>query len=485
MSKLEAVRNWRLEARQEDSPLIFFRNDFERITDGHIHYVLGRKGTGKSAISRYIENIHRDNFYATVKTLEDFPYAENYRLTDDSFENPYRYISVWKYYIYCALCTLLSKDESISPKIRKYLKKHINASDPISKWTSIKVSLNVFNIGGGEFELSRDIFDPKVPIGRRVALFEESLALVKTNSEFFILFDQLDEGFSEIVLEKRRQPFIELVTGLLKSVSSVTSFGKSIGIKIVPIVFLRNDIFDLVTDPNKSKWFSQSIDLTWSNDDIRRLLIHRINHSDNEQLISNDDSWTTTWRQIFHPHQVKTFNRRKNQSIFSFISKQTLNRPRDFVFYISKCAEIAISRDNIKITGPIVRNSAYPFFSDWLLEDLIGEIVPLIPDIHFVVNVLRNVGKRVFTIDEFENSWEKLQKSHDSVFALAQGPQDYGISGKSKITYILNILFWYGIIGNLTENGILMSRIRKSKAIFHPNQRIIVHHGLCRTLGYY
>ena len=56
----ESADNWRLDSKLEDNNRYFFHTAIvEKIMQGRISYIIGRKGTGKTAISEYMINLKK------------------------------------------------------------------------------------------------------------------------------------------------------------------------------------------------------------------------------------------------------------------------------------------------------------------------------------------------------------------------------------------------------------------------------------------
>jgi len=72
----EISENWRLEAKEEDNNRYFYYfPDIPRMLNGQKTYVVGRKRTGKTAISEYIANLDKreENIYTEKLKFKNFP----------------------------------------------------------------------------------------------------------------------------------------------------------------------------------------------------------------------------------------------------------------------------------------------------------------------------------------------------------------------------------------------------------------------------
>jgi hypothetical protein len=119
---LEEIRNWKLEAKFEDTERYFYEfAAVEKLLTGDRFFVIGRKGTGKTAISEFIRKIHKHDTFSEKLTFKNFPFNELYSRPNAQYTMPNQFISLWKYIIYSFICRLMAKNEAIDPEIRSSL----------------------------------------------------------------------------------------------------------------------------------------------------------------------------------------------------------------------------------------------------------------------------------------------------------------------------------------------------------------------------
>ena len=74
---------------------------YEKILTGKKRYIIGRKGTGKSAILQKLRlqaNSDATSFYSDI-SLRDFPLNDFKALGDRSLQDKSKYVSAWKFLI--------------------------------------------------------------------------------------------------------------------------------------------------------------------------------------------------------------------------------------------------------------------------------------------------------------------------------------------------------------------------------------------------
>ncbi len=70
---------------------------WENIVLNNTYYVIGRKGTGKSAIYNWIANRQIEkNILISNLSFKNFPFEKLLKLSDDDFSRPNQYQSIWK-----------------------------------------------------------------------------------------------------------------------------------------------------------------------------------------------------------------------------------------------------------------------------------------------------------------------------------------------------------------------------------------------------
>ena len=87
------VSKWKLEAAEEESKRYFFHlSEVNSLENGDNSIVIGRKGTGKTAICRYFEQNISYNRSTIKLSFKEFPFNLLYDLDDKDFTVPSQYI---------------------------------------------------------------------------------------------------------------------------------------------------------------------------------------------------------------------------------------------------------------------------------------------------------------------------------------------------------------------------------------------------------
>ena len=470
MDFLEEIReNWKLDAKTENNERYFYHTkEVQRITDGKRSYVIGRKGTGKTAISQFISKISDAEVFTETLSFKNFPFNELYGLKNDGHTAPNQYITLWKYIIYSHTCKMMARNENITSEIQLQLKK-LYAPEPtsslqrwIKKWTAHDFSLNVLGTGAKVAFKETTSNDSWI---EKVDALEEVIATYIDQAKYYIIFDELDEDFKNILDSKQHENYTHLLTGLFKAVQSIKGTFNDERFRIFPVIFLRDDIYDILTDPDKTKWDDFKIDLEWNHSKIKDLIAFRISRAidvDTPPL-----SFHSAWSHLFSSNTLRAHNSSREGSAFDVMAKCTHMRPRDFIKYIQACASSYEGNGRI----PIDRiRSIESNFSSYLKRELTDEIHGIIPEISAVFDAITQVRKQTFSYKDFQGAFEKKV-------------EDGAITRTKDVNFVLKVLFIFNVIGNQPrQKNQTVFRYLTGDAEVNLQENFVVHRGLLKAL---
>lgn len=472
MGILEEIEDWKLEAKLEDNERYFFHTrTVDRIVTGKKLYVIGRKGTGKTAITENLISQNDPMIFSQKLTFKNFPFNKFYELQDKGYTAPNQYITLWKYLIYSTTCKLLVGNHSVPAEVRDNLQKLFNDDisnalpNAVARWTGFKFDVKVLATGvafAANKEHSKNENDNWID---RVEILEKFLLQYLGESKYLIIFDELDEDYKDIIDPEKHKRYTELLTGLFKAAQDIRAkFSK---LAFFPVIFLRDDIYEILQDPDKTKWTDYKIDLDWDKPSIQNMLAFRISRAlDPEGEIL---PFNKAWQRIIGNGAVKYGNQKKlEMSVFDYITRSSLMRPRDYIRYLQICAEKAADKHLDKITPAIVAD-ADTGFSNHLRSELEDEIHGVIPDIHRILDLFTVLRKQTIRIEDFKQIFDGAVSD-----------------GKVKTTdfpFVLQILFHFSVIGNQPKQQThQVFRYKDKDARLNMKENIIVHRGLFRSL---
>ena len=466
---LKEVSEWKLEAKLEDAIKYFLPvPETDLIKSGKKSYVIGRKGTGKTAIVSYLSGVSNNSFSSEKLSFKNFPFNELYRLENEQYTKPNQYITLWKYIIYSTIVRMMAGRPKVDPLLRKKIRKvypEPNASDLkglLKKWTAGDFSISVL---GNGFSFA-NWFGKKgnTDWRERVDHLEEFIKKNCDSSVYLVMFDELDEDYKEMMEKFIDGGYIHLLTSLFKAVQDIRSIMDREGKHVFPIVFLRDDIFDLITDADKTKWRDLTTTLDWSLPEIKNLMKYRIEKAAG---VTNPD-FLETWHTLFDDISVPYAAGRKSLHSLDFITRSTQGRPRDYIHYLQVCAASQLENGGGRIDKKTVV-SADKIYSNYLKSELTDEIHGVIPDIGNVFRVLSQIRKWILSVDEFTEVFDEYVEK--------------GLIQSKDAGMILQTLFYFSVIGNVSRNHqVHIFRHEHPEAVLNFSENIVIHRGLMKSL---
>lgn len=475
----EISENWKVEAKQEDNLRYFFHiREAEKILHGEKFYVIGRKGSGKSAISQYVLNLCNENnakgykVFTEQLSFKNFPFNELYSLQNGKYTKPNQYITIWKYIIYSCICRLMVRNQNIEEELRLVLEKLYptttikSLSRLIDCWTTKEFGAQVMGTGGN-LKVDRISTFSGLSWIDKTNILEDIIEEYIDDANYYVIFDELDEDYRVFDSSEERTQYIDLITSLFKAVQDIKSIFRGRKNVVCPIIFLRDDIYMLIKDTDKNKWGDFKVSLEWDETKLKSLLAYRISKAinpDGEIL-----SFEAAWNSIFSKQTINLGgNSRHKTDLFHYITLSTQLRPRDYIKYMQVCAEYTLLNGETLITANTVKR-VDKGFSNYLKDEIVDEVHAQLPDILVIFSIISQIRKWNFSINEFKDTYLQYYKK--------------GTVQNENVDYILQLLFNFSIIGNRPKNKtISFFRYINPDARFNFNENIVVHRGLFKAL---
>ncbi|MDO9693774.1 MAG: cold shock domain-containing protein [Candidatus Latescibacteria bacterium] len=466
---IDEISRWKRDAKSEDNDRYFWHvREVDQIAQGDKYFVIGRKGSGKTAICEYFNRITQPDVFAETLSFKNFPFNELYGQKNTKYTAPNQFITLWKYLIYSTVCRMMLKNESVDSNIRSLLESLYKDNSPLSRrvgqWVGKEFGMSLF---GMSIKVSRkDITAEPNSWIDQVDFLEDLIIHYAGTATYYVLFDALDEDYRDIINASQYEQYTSLITSLFKAVQDVRAnlpgFGST---GVFPIIFLRDDIYELVQDSDKNKWGDFKVDLNWDYNKIQKVMAFRISRAldpDCDQVMSFD----AAWGKLFGSKHIRVGGRRNRIPTFDFIARSTLLRPRDFVAYLQNCAQYAVEEG--KVISPSVIKKVDKGFSNYLRDELTDELFAILPDISHIFDAISQLRKWNFSIKEFEEAYnEKLRK---------------GLVNQTSFDFVVQSLYLFSVIGNTPYVGRYIFRYQNREARLNYNERIVVHRGLFKAL---
>jgi hypothetical protein len=471
---IKEISDWQIEAKSEDNERYFFHlTEANEILHGRKNYVVGRKGTGKTAISEHITKIGggTNGIFTEKLSFKFFPFNELYGLNDEKYTLPNQYITIWKYLIYSFVCRMMLKNSNINESVREELSLSYNL-EPITnltvvveEWTSAKFEVIDRN------KITK-LDNSLISWIEKVRILENIIIKYLDDAKYYVIFDELDEDYRDVKDKGQATKYNYLLTSLFKAVQDIRNVIRPYKKQLIPIIFLRDDIYTIIKDPDKNKWSDLRIDIDWDENKIKKLLAFRISRAFDKN-ISQPLSFNDAWLKFFENKPVSMGNRQqRSMPIFEYITKSTHLRPRDFVKFLQACAKEAVE-SNRKIITPTIVRRVDKAFSNYLKNEIIDEIQAVLPEIDTVFQIISQLGKQTFKADEFKTIYSSYLNNN----TLQEG----------NVNDVLQKLFDFGVLGNQAKNPNVQPvfRYKNREARLNTNENLIVHRGLLKSLQLY
>ncbi len=460
------------------------------------YFVIGRKGTGKSALYTWINNrsLEKGHLCSNVK-LGDFPVEKLYGLKDPSFALPYQYQTICKNMILNEMAKLIVNDEyhianEQYNSLRDYISKSIGTDlddcfrQTIQKAKQINGSLSINGLGlcaeSGDSETYN--YHCNEEMSHVNTILQDTIIkyLISYNncekSHFLVQIDGLDENYNQITTNSDRSyDYLQFLISLMKANYSINQIIHQKCNDIARcIIYIRSDIFNIIHgyDAESARWEQYSETLSWvveghrwQHNDLRSLINRRIYAS--LGAMTNDG-----FSQVFHYKAIDIEYRKRHgnrdngniyeKNIFKYIVNRSFHRPRDIIQFCIKIQEESCKEGTLNFKA---FNLAEREYSLWFLSEITNEIAPKISNYKVLFAFLRTLGSKPTTITTFRNLYENYEE----------------IIGMNS-TELLNYLYDTGIISNINDKGEWFSIVRNEKSRLNPDIKIILHPGFWKGL---
>jgi len=444
-------------------------------------FVIGRKGTGKSAIYNWINQVQND-YDALVSNLsfKDFPFEKLLKLSDDNFSKPNQYQSIWRNIILTEIAVLIVTDQKCEPdenfrQLRQYVDLVFgqNLTD-LHKQITTKVEKNTVGLSyvallssenSQSFTLGNGL-DNITTLNRMLETCIRNYLKCKGTMRYIVQFDQLDDNYNQYI---ENTGFFQSIISLFKAAYDINQTFRSENIPAKTVVYLRSDIFYKINqfDAESARWDQFRYHLNWSivnrtdwqNPRLLKLINKRISNSLPE--ISSENIFDL----IFNNENVNIVSNGKKEDVFKYIIARTFHRPRDVIQFCIKIKEQASTMNKYYYQTIINGEKEY---SLWLLSELSNEIAPQIKEIDTLYEFIRLLGTGTYSLTDFKLKYAKFQGK------IAIDAED-----------LLNILYNSGVIINISRGSgpsMLFSVIRNDRSVFNRDLRFFIHKGVRKGL---
>lgn len=402
---------------------------FQRLSSGDKAYVIGRKGSGKTAIFR--ESSDARVGHATIKLdFENYSWPVHMQIREEGVPEEASYVASWKFTFLVNVCKawLESAPLDVAQEALEMISKIFGGSDPdplevlIDKFRRLRKVEFPTPLGGVGIELDEKGAAPPAALAQSISLWNEKLQNFVVRSfvqaPFSVLVDRLDDGWDGS--EQARS----LLAGALKAARSINiACGRPHHAAPV-IVFLRSDIFDALQFNDKNKIQAAIEYLDWTEESLAKIVATRIDASLKTGL---DDAWAA----VFTQEEM-----RQRSKVRNYIIRRTMHRPRDMVAFCNACKDSAVKQGHA-IVGRDDVYEAERAYSKHIYDELDDETHKQLPRFREIMQTLRDVNLHRFRFED----WLKACQTRNGNVGEGEARQD------------LKVLFDYSVVGVQRKGG--------------------------------
>jgi hypothetical protein len=405
-------------------------------------FIIGRKGSGKSAVYQKITKEPKGNAKSIGFTFADYPWQHHAKQKQIGVPDEECYRESWKYFICLMFCKLLLKTRDSIPQdssatealdtIEAFLRDSYGSLNPnLSKiftpGQQIKISgkLSVFGVGGEVGTIPVEHL-PKFYSEINQNIIACILKCVPRNIKYYICFDELDIGF-----EPENVDYLRRLIGLIRAARYVNQQCLQADLQAGVIVLLRDDIWHTLRFEDKNKITQGHLsEIKWSQGDgphcLKRLMERRFG-----EVLGKDH---VSWDDVFN--ETKTMAQFKSK--YDYICRRTFLRPRDLIQFSNKILEaFKLAPSDAGFEAEHVKN-AEKNYSAYFMQELEDELHKHSASYDRYFDVLKSLINVSFTLDEFESAWQ----SKRAQFNADENPEQ-----------ALKALFEFSVVGFLAAGG--------------------------------
>lgn len=446
--------------------------EYDGVIRGDYRYILGRKGSGKTAICEKIKMDAEEDplCFTSSLSLRNFPLNYVRDLRNKSFRDKSQFVPVWSFLIAIELSKLVLRDNGSGPyelveELRNFLRDNsfysglgfVETIQSLKKnQAKVKVAANWISYEGSR-ETS-DLASISIHFHQITTTLINKLKLLYSESKYYLFMDELDEGY------RAGDSGLRLILlALLRAVEDFSIDFRDSQLKVFPVVALRSDIFDRLEDNDLNKLDDYILRIRWRSMEVPDYFLKNIPNArikSSLHQLAGIDPWGTV---VFDKDPDLSYN---VKSCWSYIANDTFERPRDIIKFMKLCRR---QKGHGKLTFSVIEK-AERAFSDWFYNELRDEIHSYLPIWKEALSCITHIGKGVIESEVFLKA---LRKNRNITNWLKNNDKD--------VEEIIESLFEFGIVGNLDRKRWLF-KYKDDDLTWNPSMKVIVHFGLRKKL---
>ena len=414
---------------------IFVRNSYlDAVVSPSNYYIIGDKGTGKTAYAVYIKNTFYRNTVADLQYINNTDYEKFYTLKQRHHLEISNYSDIWTTILLVLLCDLIQKNQSCVAEKSKHVvsKIHdliddyyssafnpeiINAIKMIDDVESgLKLATKYFGSGYSRSKNTETNGNQwQMDLYRLTRLFCEMVAKIKLNKNVILFVDGID-------VRPQNFPYceyIECVKGLENAcwklnTNIFSNIKDSIGqIKIV--LLLRPDIFSALNLQNSfNKLRDNAVYLNWTT--TKAEYTHSKLYDVAIRLLSHgQDEIQNIWVRYFDWEKNKAAQINNSTNSFVEFLNISLSRPRDILVILDELKSIQIEWGQGNISTFVYEAYNSDIFQNKYSEYFLGSLQDQLlfyysqEDFSLLRAFFTFAPGEYFSFEEFQDMYKKFE----------------------------------------------------------------------------
>ena len=371
----------------------YLRTDqYGRASRGEVNIVVGRKGAGKTALFSQLRNEKRSDVRTIVVDLKPEGY-QLIRLKEDVLdflaEGARRHLitAFFEYVLYLEICYKILEKDAVRHKrdgrlyqpYRSLLEVYRSGDAGEGDFSERLLSLSQKLIADYQRNFGKEP-EQRLTAGQVTELVHKHnirevrdalSAYLKFKNAVWVLFDNLDKGWSSHGITDSD---VLILRCLIDAARKIQQECQSDGNDLHCVVFVRNDVYQLLVEASSDYGKESRAVLDWSDPDLLREVIRR-------RLVQNglaeDTAFDRVWGRICVTHY-------KGEESSQYLIDRSLMRPRNLLKVVSHCRGFAVNLGHEKIGDDDLAKGLRAYSLDLITEadqeltDIIGADISLI-----------------------------------------------------------------------------------------------------------
>ena len=410
-------------------------DEYKRAARGEVNMVVGRKGTGKTALFSQLRDDKRANVRNIVVDLKPEGY-QLIRLKEDVLDylaegaRTHLITALFEYIFYLEICyKLLEKDRQ----------RHMRDGQLYEPYRKLLDVYETGSAGEGDFSerlvgLSQQLIqDFRVRFGtatnqrlttadvtglvhkRNIRDIRETLSTyLAFKDSVWLLFDNLDKGWSPHGLTTGDVMILRCLIDAARKIQRELQAERH---DFHCVVFVRNDVYQLLLDASADYGKESRAVLDWTDPDLLREMLRRrlIRNA-----LPNDTPFSRVWAQICVSHY-------HGEETSEYLIERSLMRPRNLIKLLAHCRGFAVGMERARIEEIDLEKGLRAYSID-----LITEADQELTDI---------IGADTDLIYHFIGEGQKFEQARlESILNGAGVPSD-------KAAKVIEFMLYYGFLG--------------------------------------